>query len=130
MGIFLSFKSLALFSIFFFQKLNTTLFNFFTTEIADSNWTIYPLRSLFKSRLICQCQTNSTWRVFAKTLYNHSENTLYNTLVFKNINQFNQAISLFKKRTDFRQQVRHLYIKMMDYKSEFIVTIPAIFPRV
>lgn len=58
-----------------------------------------------------------------------TEDNLYSSLVFKNTNQFNQAMDLNRKKA-FGHFVRNLRIKMMDHISEVIIALPTVFPRV
>lgn len=57
-----------------------------------------------------------------------TKSTIYNTVLFKNMNQFNQAMELCKK-TDFLQLVRHLYVEDMDCNAELVVALPTLFTR-
>lgn len=57
------------------------------------------------------------------------ETTLYESLTFKNIDQFNQAMNLCRKK-NFGHLVRNLHIKMMDCTSEIIIGLPTVFPGV
>lgn len=58
-----------------------------------------------------------------------TESVLYNTLVFKNINQFNEAMELCQRK-DIGHLVHNLHIEMVDYNSEFVVALPGVFSRV
>lgn len=58
-----------------------------------------------------------------------TENIFYSKLVFRSIVQFYQSMDLCKRK-EFGHLVRDLRIKMEDHDSQFIVSLPAVFPRI